>query len=113
MGITLEQSEESSMIRLEGAVDIASAAELKKLLLQALGSGHEVRIALDGVTDLDVTAVQLLWAARREAKVLGVKFTFAEQVPESVTSTLAHAGLEIFATTENDSQAKEVDSCQP
>jgi anti-anti-sigma regulatory factor len=111
--VTLEQSEELSVIHLEGAVDIASAAELKKLLLQALGSGHEVRIAPEGATDLDVTAVQLLWAARREAKVLGVKFTFAGRLPDSVTSTLAHAGLEMLATTGNGSQLKEADSCQP
>ena len=33
MGVTLEQGEESSVIRLEGAIDINAAAELKKALL--------------------------------------------------------------------------------
>jgi anti-anti-sigma factor len=97
VGISLEQSEESSTIRLEGAIDIALAGELKALLLEALHSGREVRLPLGGVTDLDVTAMQLLWAARREAKASGVGFAFEGQAQERVSAALAEAGLEKFA----------------
>ena len=96
MGIALEQSKQSSVIRLEGAIDIAAAAEFKKLLLQACRSGKEVRVALDGATDLDVTAVQLIWAARRSAEGTGVAFTLSGSVPESVSSALGYAGLQQF-----------------
>ena len=70
-------NETQSLIGLEGAIDIASAAELKKLLLEGLNSGREVRVSLAGATDLDVTAVQLLWAAEREASRSGVTCFFA------------------------------------
>ena len=96
MGITLKQSKKSTVIRLEGAIDIAAAAEFKKLLLQACGSGKEVRVALDGATDLDVTAVQLIWAARRSAEAAGVAFTLSGAVPESVSSSLGYAGLQQY-----------------
>lgn len=96
MGINLDQSENSSVIRLEGAIDISAAAEFKKLLLQACGAGKEVRVALDGATDLDVTAVQLIWAARRTAQGAGVAFTFSGALPDSVSSTLGDAGLQQF-----------------
>jgi len=36
LGIALKQGKESSAIRLEGVIDIASAAELKAVLLDAL-----------------------------------------------------------------------------
>ena len=96
MGITLKQYKTSNVIRLEGAVDIAAAAEFKKLLLQAFGSGKAVRVALHGATDLDVTAVQLIWAARRGAERAGVDFTLSGAPPESVLSALGFAGLQHF-----------------
>jgi len=96
VGINLDQSENSSVIRLEGAIDISAAAEFKKLLLQACGAGKEVRVALDGATDLDVTAVQLIWAARRWAERAGVDFTLSGAPPESVLSALGFAGLQHF-----------------
>ena len=74
MGVALEQGEESSTIRLEGAIDIALAGELRAALLAALTSGGELLIALGGATDLDVTAMQLLWAARRMADASDVRF---------------------------------------
>lgn len=96
MGIALEQSEESSVIRLEGAIDIACATELKKVFLDALASGNPVRVALDGCTDLDVTAVQLLWAAEHEARALALGFKLAGPVPEPVWAALKDAGFERF-----------------
>ena len=94
MGITLEQSKKSSVIRLTGAIDIGLAAEFKRLLLQACGSGKAVRVALDGATELDVTALQLIWAARRAAEGAGVAFALSGAVPESILSALGCAGLQ-------------------
>lgn len=94
MGISLEQHEESSTIRLEGAVDIALAGELREALLKALTHGGEVRIALCEATDLDVTAMQLLWAAQRMASASDVRFALEGKVQERVTAALTSAGLE-------------------
>jgi anti-anti-sigma regulatory factor len=97
--VILEDSEALSVIRLDGSVGIASAAELKKLLLQTLESGKEVRVSLERATDLDVTAVQLLWAAGCEAKRSGVRFTFLETVPEDISIALGDAGFEKFSVS--------------
>ena len=96
VGITLKQSRKLAVIRLEGAIDIAAAAEFKNLLLQACGSGKDVRVALDDATDLDVTAVELIWAARRSAEGAGVAFTIFGAVQDSVSSALGYAGLHQF-----------------
>lgn len=112
MGVTLKQSKKLSVIHLEGAIDIALASELKKLLLQAFASGRKVHVTLDGATDLDVTAVQLLWAARREAKVSGVEFALTGHAPEPVTSALSQAGFIGAAAIVESSRGSEVDSCQ-
>ncbi len=96
MGLTLQQCEKLSTIRLEGGIDIASAPELKRLLLLASESGKEIQLSFDGVTDLDVTAVELIWAARRAVEGAGVAFTLSGTVPDSVTSNLCKAGLQQF-----------------
>ncbi|MGD0547180.1 MAG: STAS domain-containing protein [Terracidiphilus sp.] len=95
MAIALEQSEALNLLRLEGSVDISSARELKVLLVKALESPAEVRVSLAGATDLDVTAVQLLWAAERKAKGAGVDFSVSDMA-EAVLSVLNEAGLQQF-----------------
>jgi anti-anti-sigma regulatory factor len=80
----------------EGEINIASAAELKKLLLEALASGKDLRLDLGGATEVDVTTLQLFWAAEREARRLGVGFTLLGCVPEPISITLGIAGFEKF-----------------
>jgi anti-anti-sigma regulatory factor len=96
MSIALNRPESLSELCLEGAIDIASAAELKDLLIQALGCGTQVRISIDGATALDVTAVELLWAAEREAKRLGLGFSVAGSVSDEISATLDETGLKPF-----------------
>lgn len=94
--ITLKQNKKSSVIHLEGAIDIALSALFKELLLEALGAGKEIKLVLDGATDLDVTAVELIWAARRAAEGAGLAFKLAGAIPEPLSSALSNAGLQQF-----------------
>jgi anti-anti-sigma regulatory factor len=93
MGITLDESGPQAVIGLNGVVDISSAAELKAMLLRALNSGKKLRIWHDGATDLDVTAVQLLWAAGHEASKAGVDVSLAGPALAEVNAALSVAGL--------------------
>jgi len=94
--VTLEQKDTLTFIHLEGGIDIGCAAELKDLLIEKLKSGSAVYVSLESATGLDVTAVQLLWAAAREAQRVGVEFGFKGQTPETVRCALAEAGIEEF-----------------
>jgi anti-anti-sigma regulatory factor len=96
MPITLDQSEALSSIRLEGEINITCAAELKNVLLQALASKKDLRLQLEGTTELDITALQLLWAGEREARGSGVRFTVAGPLPQAISAALVDAGLEKF-----------------
>ena len=93
MGVVLEQGDTKSLLRLEGSVDIAVAAELKKLLIQALAAGKEVAVSLEAASYLDVTAVQLLWAADRDARSRGLRLTPIGPCPEVLCQSLSQAGL--------------------
>jgi anti-anti-sigma factor len=91
----LIEAETQCVIRMEGDVDIANAAELKTMLIAAISSGKEVQIDLEGASDLDVTAVQLLWSAAREAGKAGSSFA-AVHVPEVLRSSMSELGLPDF-----------------
>jgi anti-anti-sigma factor len=96
MPARFEQGETVWILRLEGEMNIGCAAEFKNLLTEALASGKEIRLDLQNATDLDITALQLLWAAQREAKGSGRRFVLAGQVPESLMLTSKDVGFEKF-----------------
>jgi len=93
MGITLGGSEDASLLRLEGVMDISVAAQLKAALVDALRAGKDVHVSAEGMKELDVTAFQLLWAAEREAKRSGVEFKLTGELPEHIQSFLTSDGL--------------------
>ena len=94
MPVTVEQIEAVRFIRLEGEVTIACAAELKKVLLEALASGGELRLDMASATELDITALQLLWAAGREARASGRAYTLEGTVADEIVATATEAGFE-------------------
>ena len=67
----MHRRETDLLIKLEGAVNLASAEELKSLLLEGLVSGRDVHLDLERAEEIDVTVLQLLWAAGREADCKG------------------------------------------
>lgn len=101
VGIILEQGEKTNCLRLQGSIDVSSAEELKKILVDAVKAGGEIRVLLGDATYLDVTAIQLLWAAEREASGAGVIWVFVDSLPEAIRTTLRDAGFDesLFAAS--------------
>jgi anti-anti-sigma regulatory factor len=100
MPVILEERDALSVICLDGVIDISDAEELKRLLLQALKLKDGVRVSLQGAADLDITAMQLLWAAERETVKLGAPFTLAGVVPKEISAAISSAGFDNFPTNQ-------------
>ena len=96
MSVTLEHGEADCLIHLDGEINIAIAAELKSLLVAALALGKDLRVDLERATQLDITALQLLWAAERKAAGMGSRFAVAGSVPQELADAVADAGFERF-----------------
>lgn len=94
--MTLETTDKSSLISLEGPIDISCAAELKSHLLDALKPNKATSVSLEKVTCMDVTSIQLLWAAEREARGAGIPFTLIGRLPEPICATVREAGFDLF-----------------
>ncbi len=65
------------------------------MIIEALSTHKPVVVDLAGATDLDVTAMQVLWAAARDAERSGISFV-AAIVPEMIAFTVREAGFEAF-----------------
>jgi len=96
MPVNLDESEGISLIRIEGDVGIAMAAEMKDLLVKALASGKDLHISMASAAELDVTALQLFYAAGREAAKSGVKLTLDDRVPDEIFSAMTDGGFAKF-----------------
>ena len=55
-------------------MNIASATELKQLLLEWLATGKNLDLDLEAVEEIDITIMQLLWSAGQEAARRGIGF---------------------------------------
>jgi anti-anti-sigma factor len=92
--VTLAPQESHSLLRLEGEFNIASADELKQALLRGLAAGVDLHVDLEQLANLDITAMQLFWAAGKEAARTGVKFVVP--VTETAARAARDAGFELF-----------------
>jgi anti-anti-sigma regulatory factor len=72
MPVTLQRHESRWLIRLEGPIHVTSAAELKTLLLDWVAAGKDLELDLEHAEEIDITIMQLLWSAAREATRTGV-----------------------------------------
>ena len=97
MSVTIKRSETDLMIRLEDAINVTSAEELKNLLLEGLVSGKDVHLDLERAEEIDVTVLQLLWAAGREADCKGARMVI--RVSEAAAAVAREVGFERFPET--------------
>ena len=94
MAVTMERRESRSIIRLEGEFTVTSAAELKDMLLQGVTSGNDLLLDLERAEEIDITLLQLLWAAGREADRAGARI--AIRLSGAAGTAAREAGFERF-----------------
>jgi anti-anti-sigma regulatory factor len=73
MPVTLQRQESNWLLMLEGRINVTSAAEVKAVLLEWLSAETTLELDLERAAEIDITILQLLWAAAREAARTGAK----------------------------------------
>ena len=64
----VERNEAEWIISLEGDYSMSAAVELKSLLLEGLASTKLLKLDLESASEIDVSLLQLLWAAESAAR---------------------------------------------
>ncbi|MEO8596778.1 MAG: STAS domain-containing protein [Candidatus Solibacter sp.] len=99
----LQKHGTETLVRLSGEATVGSAAALKAELLEALASGGDVQVDLQGVEAVDLATMQLIWAAAREAAAGGR--VLAARVSCAVECAAQELGFGDFAGTVQDTGA--------
>jgi len=79
------------VIRLAGELNAGCAVELRTLLLAWREAGRDLELDCSAVKELDVTILQLMEAARREARQGNLRF--GGQASEAVARAVRGAGF--------------------
>ena len=80
-------------LKLAGSLTIGQAAEMKELLVSALGAASELRLDLTGITEVDLTGLQLLGASHRSSLAQGKLFSIEVGGNRSYLDAVAGAGF--------------------
>jgi anti-anti-sigma regulatory factor len=93
MDVEMMRSAETSVLKLTGGWTIERANELKRALLEALSGGERIVIELEGLTELDLSTMQLFCSTHRTSLRLGKHLAFHEQKPETLKRMVRDAGF--------------------
>lgn len=91
--IKITKKKDRTLVSVTGPMTVVLARELKEGLLNAFGVGKEVELSLAGVTEVDLTGLQLLCSAHRTSLTKGVRFSVADEQPAALTETAQLAGM--------------------
>ncbi len=94
MPLTVEQDQSAWLIRVEGEFTVTSASELKKMLIEGLASAKHLQVDLTQAEEIDVSLLQLLWAAARDAS--RQSGALVSGVSEAAAAAARDAGFDIF-----------------
>ncbi len=83
---------EAIELSFEGTLDIERAREVYQKVEQALASGPELRVDMGGVEDVDLSFLQIVCAALKEADKQGKQVLFSS-VPEEIRRKAAKMGF--------------------
>lgn len=92
--MTVERTETQWVLHVEGECSMAAAAEMRGLLLEGLRLAPELVVDLEGVAEIDVAVLQLLWSAEQAAGQGNRKFF--SRVPEALARAAREAGFGRF-----------------
>ena len=89
----MENASDAGILMLEGAFTIERANELKQLLVNALKDKNRVALNLEGITEVDLSCLQLLCSAHRTSMELKKRLTVEGRQPEVFQRAVKDAGF--------------------
>jgi len=86
-------------IELTGAITIREIEAIRSDLRAKLQAKTPLEIDLSGITETDISLIQLMLAAEKSAANLGAVIRLAQPYPEAVQQVLARSGLDAAGAT--------------
>ncbi|MBU5612962.1 STAS domain-containing protein [Geomonas azotofigens] len=90
--VKVSKRKDRTLVTFSGEMTIANVGELRERLLQAFAAGKPVELSVAGLTDIDVTGLQLLCSCHRTSVARGLPCTVTGR-NEALAATAAVAGM--------------------
>jgi anti-anti-sigma regulatory factor len=82
-----------NVAKLEGRLTVERAAQLSEILKETIDHSDRVVVDCSGATDMDVSFLQILYAADRSCALGNKEFSLAGRCPEVMRQALRRAGF--------------------
>lgn len=89
------RGKKNACILWKGTVGIEQALTLSKEILSVFESYKSVTLNLSGVEDMDISGIQILLAAVKEAEDKHIPFTITGPVPENIQAILKSVSIQL------------------
>lgn len=76
-----------------GSAGIEQAHSLKDELMQAFEQNSKILLDISQIDDIDITGIQLIIAAHKEAEKLGRQFFVIKNIPKQISDFIALTGV--------------------
>jgi anti-anti-sigma regulatory factor len=88
-----EAGSSPASLSFSGRLTVDRAAELRARFTEALARPESLAVDVAGATEVDITFLQLLYAAHKAARLAGKTLTLSPLHPPAMQKALAQAGL--------------------
>ena len=92
MDLKMEKTGNTFTVKMGGPLTIEHAAKLKTFISNMPGEAQEILLDLDGVTDLDLSCIQLLCSANLSFDKTSKRLIWKSAQTEVITHALSEAG---------------------
>ena len=99
-------------VKWQGTAGIEQAHKLKDELIEAFKNHSEIRLDISKVEDIDITGIQMIIAARKEAEKDGKTFFITGRIPKAIKEFVTASSITldeyVLETDDEDSKNMEV-----
>ncbi len=88
----IAKKDDGHMVSISGALTIESASELRKILVNSISKAGHVVLEIGNVTEMDLSCLQLFYAAHKRAKETGKGFSLKGGCPDVFKKAVEDAG---------------------
>ena len=80
-------------VKWQGTAGIEQAHKLRDEILEAFKKNSKVRLDISEVDDIDITGIQIIIAARKEAEKTGKSFFIIGKIPKAIEEFITASSI--------------------
>lgn len=102
-----KSSDKNVTIKWTGSAGIETANKLQKELLKALKASEKIFLDISELEDIDLTGIQIILSAKKEADSLGKSFSITGTIPPAIAEYVSSCSISFESLLSIETPGKE------